>query len=383
MKLKVNVIKIFQWIFVFAGVLVAIPFAYGQETKIEGQVLDQQTRETLPGVNVIIKGTTTGTTTDAEGGFSLNVPSLQDTLVFSYVGYQTREVPIDGREQIEVSLQPQAITGEEMVVVGYGTQRRQDITGSISSVSSDDFNTGVALAPEQLMQGKVAGVSIVESSGAPGAASEVRIRGSSSISAGNDPLYVIDGVPVQTSSTVNSISVAGSAGGSSPFNLMSSNPLNILNPADIESIDILKDASATAIYGSRGANGVIMITTKNYSETTVNYNGYVNVSALPKQLPFLSHDQYVNYAENSGLEYPDEGVETRWQDHIFRNSVSQNHNLSFGSSTDNTNYRASIGYNNQKGIALASDLEKYTGRINLTQRAMDDKLSINLNLTAA
>src|SRR5699024_3484471 len=176
MKLKVNVIKICQWIFVFAGVLIAIPFAYGQETTIEGQVLDQPTGETLPGVNVIIKGTTTGTTTDAEGGFSLNVPSLQDTLVFSYVGYQTREVPIDGREQIEVSLQPQAITGEEMVVVGYGTQRRQDITGSISSVSSDDFNTGVALAPEQLMQGIVAGVSIVESNGAHGAASEVRIR---------------------------------------------------------------------------------------------------------------------------------------------------------------------------------------------------------------
>ncbi|MCW9705303.1 SusC/RagA family TonB-linked outer membrane protein [Fodinibius salsisoli] len=382
MKEKVSFNVLSQWILMLLGVLVWTTPAFGQETTVEGQVIDQQTGESLPGVNVVVKGTTTGISTDGEGRYELNVPSLQDTLIFSFVGYQTTEVPINGREQIEVSLQPQAITGEEMVVVGYGTQRRQDVTGSISSVNSDDFNAGVSLAPEQLMQGKVAGVNIVESSGAPGAASEVRIRGSSSISAGNDPLYVIDGVPVQTASTDNYINIAG-ASSTSPFNSMPSNPLNTLNPSDIESIDILKDASATAIYGSRGANGVIMITTKNYSETTVSYNGYVNVSTLPSQLPFLSHDQYVGYAENNGLEYPDEGAETRWQDQVFRNSVSQNHNISFGGTSDNTNYRASVGYNNQEGIALASNLEKYTGRINLTQRAMDDKLQINLNLMAA
>src|SRR5699024_367597 len=154
-------------------------------------------------------------------------------------------------------------------------------------------------------------------------------------------------------------------------------------PSDIYSIEVLKDASATAIYGSRGANGVIIVTTKDNSETTVTYNGSVSVSTLPKQLPFLSRDEYVGYAESHDLAYPDEGAETRWQDHIFRDAVSQNHYIAFGGASDNGNYRASIGYNNQEGIAISSGLEKYTGRINLTQRAMDDKLSINLNLTAA
>jgi iron complex outermembrane receptor protein len=328
-----------------------------------------------------VKGTSAGTSTDTNGEYELQVPSLRDTLIFTFVGYQKMEIPLNNRSTLNVELEQEAIAGEELVVVGYGTQRRQDITGSISSVRESDFNAGVTLAPEQLMQGKVAGVNIVESSGAPGAASEVRIRGSSSISAGNDPLYVIDGVPVQMASTNNYINIAGESS-TSPFNSMPSNPLNTLNPSDIESIDILKDASATAIYGSRGANGVIMITTKNYAETTVNYDGYVSVSSLPGQLPFLSHDQYVNYSESNGLDYPNEGAETRWQDHVFRNSVSQNHNISFGGATENTNYRASIGYNNQKGIALSSNLEKYVGRINLTQRAMDDKLRINLNLSA-
>lgn len=354
---------------------------FGQNT-ISGTVTDAASGEILPGVNVMIKGTATGTSTDSEGNYELDAPSLQDTLIFSFVGYQTQEVPIQGRSTVDVEMRQETIAGEELVVVGYGTQRRQDVTGSISSVSSDEFNTGVSLAPEQLMQGKVAGVNIVESSGRPGASSNVRIRGSSSISAGNEPLYVIDGVPVQLASANNYVNVAGEST-TSPFNSMSSNPLNTLNPADIESIDVLKDASATAIYGSRGANGVIMITTKSYSETTVNYDGYVSLSQLPKQLPFLSHDQYVNFAESNGLAYPDEGAQTRWQDHIFRNALSHNHNLSFGGATEGTNYRASLGYTTQNGIIISSNLEKYTGRINLTHRALDDKLRVNLNLTAA
>lgn len=355
--------------------------AYLQET-ISGSVTDAETGEALPGVNILVLNSDIGTITNIDGNFELTVPSPSDTLRFSYIGYQTQEIPLAGRSELEVSLVSQAILGEELVVVGYGTQRREDVTGAISSIRESDFNAGVTLAPEQLMQGKIAGVNIIESSGAPGASSEVRIRGSSSISAGNDPLYVIDGVPVQMANTDNYINIAGESS-TSPFNSMPSNPLNTLNPADIESIDILKDASATAIYGSRGANGVIMITTKNYSETTISYNGYVNVSTLPSQLPFLSHDQYASYSESNNLAYPNEGAQTRWQDHVFRNSVSQNHNISFGGGADNTNYRASIGYNNQNGIAIGSNLEKYTGRINLTQRAMDDRFRVNLNLTAA
>ncbi len=351
----------------------------GQNT-VSGTVTDAQTGEILPGVNISVKGTTAGTSSNAEGEYTLNVSSLSDTLLFSFIGYQDREVPISGNTTINVVMNQQTITGDEIVVVGYGTQRRQDVTGSISSVREDDFNPGVSLAPEQLMQGKVAGVQIVESSGRPGASSSVRIRGSSSISAGNDPLYVVDGVPLQLASANNYVNVAGEST-TSPFNSMSSNPLNTLNPADIESIDILKDASATAIYGSRGANGVIMITTKNYSETTVNYDGYVSISQVPNQLPFLSHEQYVNFAESNGLSFPDEGAQVRWQDQIFRNALTNNHNISFGGASENTNYRASLGYTSQDGVIISSNLEKYTGRINLTHRAMDEKLRVNLNLT--
>lgn len=355
--------------------------ALSQNT-VSGIVTDAQTGETLPGVNISVKGTATGTSSDVNGRYSLSVPSLSGTLLFSFIGYQSQEITINGRATINVAMQQQTISGDEVIVIGYGTQRREDVTGAISSIREDDFNPGVSLAPAQLMQGKVAGVNIVQSSGRPGASSTIRIRGSSSVSAGNDPLYVIDGVPLQLASANNYVNVAGESG-TSPFNSMPSNPLNILNPADIESIDILKDASATAIYGSRGANGVIMITTKNYSETTVNYDSYVSISSLRKQLPFLTHDQYRNYAESNNLAFPDEGAQTRWQDHIFRNSLSHNQNLSFGGASGNTNYRASLGYTSQDGIIISSNLKKYTGRINLTHRAIDDRLRVNINLTAA
>lgn len=356
--------------------------AFGQTT-VSGTVTDAQSGDPLPGVNIAIKGSTLGTSTNADGQYSLNVPSDSDILVFSFIGYQTREVPINGRTTIDIELQQTAIAGEELVVVGYGTQRRQDVTGSISSITESDFNQGITLAPEDLMQGKVAGVNIIQNSGRPGAGSTVRIRGSSSVSAGNDPLYVIDGVPLQVASASEQfISIAG-ASTTSPFNSMPSNPLNILNPSDIESINVLKDASATAIYGSRGANGVIMITTKNRSETTVNYDGYVSVSSVRKKMPVLSASEYKDYAESNGLAYPDLGEDTDWQDQIFQNAITHNHNLSFGSSSGPTTYRASIGYNNQEGVVLTSNLEKYTGRINIRHRALDEKLNINLNLTAA
>lgn len=362
--------------------LVLCSVSFGQST-VTGTVVEAETGESLPGVNIVLQGSpNVGTSTNLDGEYTIEVPSLDDTLVFSYIGYQEQVVPIEGRTTIDVELERRAISGDDIVVVGYGTQRRSDITGAISSIREADFNTGISLAPEQLMQGKVAGVNIVESSGRPGASSSVRIRGTSSISAGNDPLYVIDGVPIQMASANNYVNVSGEST-TSPFNSMSSNPLNTLNPSDIESIDILKDASATAIYGSRGANGVIMITTKNYTETTVNYDGYMSVSSVRKQLPFLSRDQYVNYAESNDLQYPDEGAETRWQDEIFRNALSQNHNLSVGGGEGSTNYRASVGYTTQDGVVESSNLEKYTGRINLTQRAMDDRLRVNLNLTAA
>lgn len=352
-------------------------FSFGQ-TAITGKVTSDK-GESLPGVNVIIKGTTQGTVTDVDGHYSLTA-SESNTLVFSFIGYITQETTVGTRSVIDIQLMPDAKTLNEVVVVGYGTQLRKDVTGAVASVNSKDFNAGNVVAPEQLIQGKVAGVNIVQNSGAPGAASTVRIRGTSSISAGNDPLYVVDGVPLQFGS--GNTFVNSSVAGSSPFTSQAANPLSVLNPADIESIDILKDASATAIYGSRAANGVIVITTKSKSAgESVTYDTYVSNSSIRKTLPVLSADEYRKYATDNGLAFPDEGANTNWQNQIFRNAFSQNHNLSFGGGSGNTNFRASVGYSSQDGIIISSGIKKYTGRFNVNHKAMNGKLRLGSTIT--
>lgn len=345
---------------------------------VRGQVTDEN-GEPLPGVTVRVKDANQGTITDMEGNYSLEVPDGNASLIFSFVGFISQTIAINNQSRIDVSLEPDVETLEEVVVVGYGTEKRKDLTGAVSSVSSEDFNPGVVIAPEQLMQGKVAGVNITQNSGQPGAASTVRIRGENSISAGNDPLYVIDGVPLQFGS--GNMFVSGMQG-SSPFSSQATNPLNALNPADIESIDILKDASATAIYGSRGANGVIVITTKGKkANETLTYDTFVGVSSVRNTLPVLSASEYRNYAENNELEYPDQGTSTDWQDEIFRTAISQNHNIAFGGGTATSNYRASVGYTSQEGVILSSGLEKYTGRLNSSHKALDGRLRIGTNMT--
>ncbi|MDT0688920.1 TonB-dependent receptor [Salegentibacter sp. F188] len=350
---------------------------FAQEKTVTGTVTDNN-GVPMPGVNILIDGTSEGTQTNFDGQYSLEA-SRGDVLVFSFMGLQTMEVRVGAEDNYDVIMEADNASLQEVVVIGYGTEQRRDLTGAVSSVSSEDFNAGVAVAPEQLMQGKVAGVNIVQNSGQPGAASTVQIRGSSSISAGSDPLYVIDGVPLQFGSSNNFVS---GMQGSSPFSSQPTNPLNTLNPADIESIDILKDASATAIYGSRGANGVIVITTKSRkANETLTYDSYVGVSTIRETLPFLSASEYRNYAENNDLEYPDEGANTNWQDEIFRTAISHNHNLAFGGGNAESNYRASLGYTSQEGIILSSGLEKYTGRLNANHRALDDRLKIGFNMT--
>lgn len=348
------------------------------EWSISGKVVSAN-GEPLPGVTVLLKGTTNGTVTSLDGTYNLSVPEEPGTLVFSFIGFSAQEKQFSGPATINVTLAEDVKSLEEIVVVGYGTEKRKDLTGAVSSVSEEDFNAGVVIAPEQLMQGKVAGVNIVQNSGQPGAASTVRIRGANSISAGNDPLYVVDGVPLQFGAGNMFVS---SMQGSSPFPSQASNPLNTLNPADIESIDILKDASATAIYGSRGANGVIVITTKNKkANETLTYDAFIGVSSVRKTLPFLSASEYRAYAESEDLEYPDEGANTFWQDEIFRTALSQNHNLSYGGGTSTSNYRASVGYTSQEGVILSSGLEKYTGRLNSSHKAWDGRLRIGTNMT--
>lgn len=349
------------------------------QVTVSGKVTDEN-GEPLPGATVIEKGTSNGTITDVEGNFSLNV-SDDAILKVSFVGYVSIEYPVNGQSQVDISLVADVSALQEVVVIGYGSVKRADLTGAVSSIGPKDFNRGLAVAPEQLMQGKVAGVNIIQNSGQPGAATTVRIRGSSSVSAGNDPLYVIDGVPMQFGSANEYVNVAGESA-TSPFSSEGSNPLNTINPSDIESIEILKDASAAAIYGSRGANGVIIITTKGQaSGEAITYNTYVGASYVPKQLEVLSASEYRGYAESNGLSYPDEGANTNWQDEIFRTGFSQNHNLSFGGGSNTLNYRASVGYNSQEGVIRSSGMERYTARLNASHTAMDGKLQANVNLT--
>lgn len=354
---------------------------YAQDKLITGTITDT-TGEPLPGVNVIVKGTTNGTGADFDGNFSLTATEGQ-TLTFTSLGYRTKEVLITASTTYDVVMEEDSSQLDEVVVVGYGTQRRKDVTGAVASLKAESFVDALPVAPEQLLQGRIAGVNIVQSSGQPGASSTVRIRGTSSISAGNSPLYVVDGVPLQFGSANNAVRTVTS--GSSPLSEEAINPLSLINPADIESIDVLKDASATAIYGSRGANGVIVITTKNKGKfgEFLTYDSYTGLSVVPEQLPFLSASEYRDYATSNGLPFSDSGANTNWQKEVFRTAITQNHNVSFAGGSQTTNITASLGYNNQEGTLLNSVLKKYTARLNANHTTLDGKLNLGVNLTYA
>src|SRR5690625_1773486 len=260
-------VKIFISMVGLASVQLLLICSVAFSQSVSGTVVDSQTEEAMPGVNVSVKGTTTGIATDAEGTYSLKVPSLQDTLVISFVGYQTQEVPINGRSEVNVALQQEAISGEELVVVGYGTQRSEELSGSVSSVSSTEIQDIPVTGADQKLSGQMAGVQVSQVTGSPGGGTVIRIRGSGSIAAGYDPLFVIDGFPV-----------------SNDYN-HSVYPLANINPADIESMTVLKDASATAIYGSRGSNGVILIETKQAQAgvTEVELSTYTGWQRMPQK----------------------------------------------------------------------------------------------------
>ncbi|MCX2680303.1 TonB-dependent receptor [Galbibacter sp. EGI 63066] len=373
--------KIFLWLKTILLALVT-NVIYGQEKNITGTVTDPS-GVPMPGVNVVVKGTQRGTSTDFDGQYSINA-SQGEVLVFSFIGSQTIEKTVGQTDTYDAVMQLGSSELDEVVVVGYGTQKRSDVTGAISSIQASSIEDGPPMAPEQILQGKITGVNIVQNSGQPGAGSTVRVRGISSISAGNDPLYVIDGVPLQFGSANNYVQL-GPQGGTSALSDDVPNPLNVINPSDIESIDVLKDASATAIYGSRGANGVVIITTKSKKGTgeTVTYDTFAGIGHVRENLPVLSADQYRQYAESVGAEYSDLGANTNWQDQIFRAAFSQNHNLSFAGGSETSKFRASFGYSEQEGIILSSALKKYTGRLNGSHRALDDKLKIGVHMSYA
>ncbi len=349
---------------------------------VSGMVTDND-NVPLPGVNVIVKGTQKGSITNFDGKYSI-AASEGETLVFSYIGYTTVEKSVGSATTYNITMETDNSELDEVVVIGYGTLKRKDVTGAVASVKASSFDDALPVAPEQLLQGKVAGVSVVQSSGRPGASSTIRIRGTSSVSAGNEPLYVIDGVPMQFGSANSQVSITTS--GSSPLSEDAINPLSLINPADIESIDVLKDASATAIYGSRGANGVIVITTKNKGRSGggfLTYDTYAGVAEVPEYLPFLSADEYRDYANSNGLPLSDLGENTNWQKEVFRTAFTHNHNIAFAGGSENTSITASLGYNEQEGILLSSELKKYTGRLNATHKAFDNKLTLGINMTYA
>ena len=367
-----------------ALLLLSFPFTlFSQQKNVTGKVQDSETREALAGVSITLKGTQTTVTSNANGVFTIGVPSNESVLDVTYVGYTPMQVRVGSQSSLTIMMVNASRQLGDVVVVGYGTQRRRDVTGSVTSLKPDDFNKGVVLTPQQLLQGRAPGVNVTANSGRPGGAAAIRIRGGTSISAGNEPLYVIDGVPLvlnnNRQTTIGQVSLP-------IFNQEGVNPLNSINPADIASMEILKDASATAIYGSRGANGVVIITTKKGSKgrASTTYDTYAGFSKVAKKYDVLSADAYRQFMKDNNItNFNDKGANTNWQDQIYRTAFSHNHNVSVSGGNENTTYRGSVGYTSQQGIVISSGIKNFTGRINLTHRAINNKLNIEMNLSGA
>jgi len=346
---------------------------FAQTGSISGKVTDE-TGQPLPGATVFIKGTNQNAIAGADGSFKLQQVSGAATIVIRMIGYQQveRELTVNGALQQDFQLTADAKGLNEVVVVGYGTQKKSDLTGSITAISSKDFNKGVVATPEQLIIGKVAGVQITNNSGAPGAGSRIRIRGGSSLNASNDPLIVIDGVPLDNAE------LKGSA-----------NPLSFINPNDIESFNILKDASATAIYGSRASNGVIIITTKKGKagdQLRFNFSTVNSISQKTKTVPVLTADEFRKVVNERGTDDQKKllgSANTNWQEELYRTAFSTDNNLSVGGALKQLPFRLSVGFTNQDGILKTSSMRRTAAGLSLSPRLLDDHLKIDVNVRGA
>lgn len=337
------------------------------DISVKGRVTDETTGEPLIGASVVVKGTQKGATTDANGNYSIVVPNQNSVLVVGFIGYTKKEVTVGNNTTLDITLKSEASDLAQVVVIGYGSAAKKDMTGAVKSLKSSEFNKGIINSPEQLLQGKVAGVNVTSASGEPGASQNISIRGPGGVRTGSTPLFILDGMALDNSST----------GGAT-------NPLTFLNPQDIESIDVLKDASATAIYGSRGANGVVLITTKKGKAgfSTLTYSGSVGISKIARALPVFSADEFKKQVTALGGVLEDLGANTDWQKEVTQTAITQNHNLSMGGGADKLTYYGSFGIQNQEGILKNSNLNRYTGRINITQKFLDDRLTVDVNLNA-
>ncbi|MBW8244848.1 TonB-dependent receptor [Muricauda oceani] len=337
---------------------------------VQGKVNDENGTP-LPGANILEKGTTNGTQTDFDGNFTINVADENATLVVSYLGFTTKEIALNGQTSVEVSLAEDSAKLDEVVIIGYGSVKKSDLTGAVSSIRGDKLNTDSQASVDQIIQGRIPGVQVTQSSAEPGGNFSIRIRGTNSITAGNEPLYVIDGLP-------------------------GANPGNSLNPSDIQSIEVLKDASATAIYGARGSNGVILITTKKGRKDTkleINYNTSIAFQSAAKKLDLMNAQEYMSFYNDVHVDRGNEppfsqedivaiGRGTNWQDEILRSAPIYEHRLSLSGGSSDTQYYLSLNYFDQDGIVINSGFKRLSGRLNLTH-SIGEKLKVGFNLNTS
>ncbi|SEL37241.1 iron complex outermembrane recepter protein [Chitinophaga rupis] len=351
--------------------------ANAQTRAVTGKVTDEK-GDPIPGATIQIKGTNSGTAAGPDGTFKVNAPENATTLVISYVGFTSQEVSISGKTNVSIVLQTGSTQLTDVVVVGYGTVRKKDLTGAVASIQAKDFNKGTFTAPDQLIQGKVAGVQIVSNSGQPGAATTVRIRGNAALTGTGQPLYVVDGVPLDGRSARPGLYVPELG------NVPGGNALNFINPFDIASVDVLKDASATAIYGSRAAYGVVLITTKRgqAGEPKLDIGASVGVSNIMRRINVLDGDQYRQALQKWDLgNTNDKGANVNALDAILRTAVTQNYNIGVSGGSDNAKYRLSAGMLDQQGIVKKSDFKKYTVGLNAGFKFLNNKrLGVDLNV---
>lgn len=373
-------VRLRKWDFALrnaAGLLVflmTVSTAWAQKT-ITGKVTDAGDNSEIIGATILVKGTTTATVTDVNGDYRINVPDNNAVLVFTYVGKLSQEITVGNQSVINVRLADDPRVLDEVVVVAYGTRKKADLTGSVIAVTAKDFQKGNIQSSEQLLQGKVAGLQVTSGGGSAGGGSTIRIRGAASLNASNDPLIVIDGIPVEGNG------IKGS-----------DNLLNTINPNDIESMSVLKDASAAALYGSRASNGVILITTKKGAsgKPRFNFNTQFSSGVITKKVDMLNGDQVreminAHAAATGNNTYRDLlGTEnTDWQDQIFRNATGTDNNLSATGSVKNIPFRVSLGYSNQNGILKTDNFQRTSGALSLSPKFLDNALSVNVNLRLA
>lgn len=348
------------FLFFFFSILSNI--AQAQQRQIAGTVKDAK-GTAVASVSVVIKGGNASTITAEDGSFKISAKT-GDVLVLSAVSFETAEVKITSSSSYDVVLTSSSVALTDVVVVGYGTQKKKDVTGAVKSLKAESFNKGIINSPQQLLQGKVSGVNVTSVSGEPGVQQGITIRGPGGVRTSNTPLFVVDGIPLD-----NNLTGRG-------------DPLNFLNPQDIESMDVLKDASATAIYGSRGANGVVIITTRKgkAGSSQLNFSSSLGISKIARKLPVFTAAEFRSEVPKTGATIDDKGASTDWQDEIFRTAVTQDYNLSLSGGAEKLTYYGSFGMQKQEGIIKRNNINRYSGRFNASQKFWSDRLVIDVNL---